>query len=104
LYQLDIHGSRRICIDFCMFASTSGYLHLLLKVTAGGPGRQDMWRPVQCTKEPYRHVIWAKRERTCRQLGGWECRKHCTKECRRRVTVHAPAPCAAFAYALARRG
>jgi hypothetical protein len=37
-------------------------------------------------------------------IRGWECRKHCTKECRRRVTVHAHAPCAALAYALARRG
>src|SRR5262249_11703913 len=23
---------------------------------AGGPGRQAMWRPMQCTKEPYRQM------------------------------------------------
>jgi hypothetical protein len=34
LYQLDRHGRRHICMHFCMFASASGYSHVLLKVTA----------------------------------------------------------------------
>ena len=62
-----------------------------------------MWRPIQSTKEPYRHVIWGIRGRICSKKRVWEHPKHCTKECRKRVTVHVHGPGATLASALSRR-
>jgi hypothetical protein len=48
------------------------------------------------TKEPYQDVICAMHESICGQQGVWGRPKHRTKECGRRVTVHAHASCVAL--------
>jgi hypothetical protein len=48
-----------------------------------------MWRPIHCTKEPYRRLIWAVHAMICGKKGVWDDSKHCTKE---RGRLIPPAP------------